>query len=238
MSASQPRTRVDLAAGDSFLPAWIKEGVRALLTPVVRFALAAHVTPNTITVLGLGVVSVAALLIAQGWLLAGAAVLIGGSLLDAVDGALARATGGTTAFGGFLDSTLDRVAEAVLFIGIAVHYASRSPEPMLPVVAALFALSGSFLVSYTRAKAEGLGYAASVGVAPRPERLVLLSAGLILTGLGVEAGLIGAMWVVVALTTATVLQRIWHVWRQSGGPAQIPDTTHTTFTAEENRHGG
>ena len=217
MSASHPRARIDIAAGDSFLPHWVKDGVRALLAPVVRFALRWHITANTITVVGLFVVAMGAVLVAGGALLGGAAVLIAGSLLDAVDGALARASGGTTAFGGFLDSTLDRASEGVLFIGIAVYYL-QAPEPVLPIILALVAMTGSFMVSYTRARAEGLGYAASIGLAPRPERLVLISAGLILTGVGVAWGLAAALVLIAVLTTATVLQRIWHVWRQAGRP--------------------
>ncbi|MDQ3879481.1 MAG: CDP-alcohol phosphatidyltransferase family protein [Chloroflexota bacterium] len=214
MSASQPRARIDLAGGDSFLPTWIKEGVRALLTPVVGFALRRHITANTITVVGLLVVVVAALLVARGALLVGAAVLIAGSLLDAVDGALARASGGSTAFGGFLDSTLDRAAEGVLFTGIAIYHLT-TPDPELAIALALVAMTGSFMVSYTRARAEGLGYAASIGLAPRPERLVLVSAGLILSGIGLGWGLPAALALIGLLTTATVLQRIWHVWRQA-----------------------
>ncbi|MFN2484180.1 MAG: CDP-alcohol phosphatidyltransferase family protein [Candidatus Limnocylindria bacterium] len=214
MSASQPGARVDLAAGDSFLPPWVKDRVRALLAPVVRFALRWHISANTITVVGLFVVAMGAVLVAGGALLAGAAILIAGSLLDAVDGALARASGGTTAFGGFLDSTLDRASEGVLFTGIAVYYL-QAPDPVLPMVLALVAMTGSFMVSYTRARAEGLGYVASIGLAPRPERLVLVSAGLIVTGLGVSWGLAAALGLIALLTTATVLQRIWHVWRQA-----------------------
>lgn len=227
-SASRQRARVNVAGGDSFLPRWIQDGVRALLAPVVRLALRLHITANTITVIGLVVTGVAAFLVARGELVAGALVLIGGSLLDAVDGALARAGGGTTTFGGFLDSTLDRAAEAVLFVGLAIYFVSASDDPTWPMVATLTALTGSFMVSYTRARAEGLGYRASIGIAPRPERITLLSAGLLLAGLGFTLGLIVAVWVIAALTTATVLQRIWHVWRQANRAAPAASTRHIT----------
>lgn len=235
MSASPQRARVDLVRGDSFLPRWIQDGVRALLAPVVRLALRLHITANTITVIGFGVTAVAAVLIAQGNLIAGAIVLIGGSLLDAVDGALARESGGTTAFGGFLDSTLDRAAEGVLFTGVAVFFLRSSTDPVLPIIAVLVALAGSFLVSYTRARAEGLGYRASVGIAPRPERITLVSVGLVLTGIGFQVGLIAAVWAIAALTTATVLQRIWHVWRQANRAAHagVPQ-----LTSKENQQRG
>jgi CDP-diacylglycerol--glycerol-3-phosphate 3-phosphatidyltransferase len=217
MSASHPRrVRVDLAAGDSFLPPWVKNAVRAALAPAVRLALALHITPNTITVIGMIVVAAAALLVGLGMILPGAALLVAGSLLDAVDGALARASGGPTRFGGFLDSTLDRVAEATLFVGVAAYFLATSAQPTAPVVLAMLALVGSFLVSYTRARAEALGYSATVGLAPRPERLVLVSAGLVLAGVGFDVGLVAALAVIGLLTFATVVQRIWHVWRQAG----------------------
>ena len=112
----------------------VKEAVRAILDPIVRVALALHVTANTVTVLGLLIVVIAALLIASGSLLAGALVLMAGSLLDAVDGALARATGGGTPFGGFLDSTLDRAGEAIVYLAIAAHYLQGN-TPTWPVIA-------------------------------------------------------------------------------------------------------
>src|SRR5713101_3944546 len=114
MSASQPRAH-DLARGDSLVPRWVKEIGRAVLGPIVRLALRLHISPNAITVLGFLIVLAAAAAIGLGYLLAGAAILVLGSALDAVDGALARATGGGTAFGGFLDSTLDRAGEAVVY---------------------------------------------------------------------------------------------------------------------------
>jgi CDP-diacylglycerol---glycerol-3-phosphate 3-phosphatidyltransferase len=198
--------------GDSLLPAWVKETVRAILDPIVRLALALHVTANTVTVLGLVITVVAAILIGSGGLLAGALILMGGSLLDAVDGALARATGGGTPFGGFLDSTIDRASEAIVYLAIAAYYL-QSSSPTWPVLAAFIALAGSFMVSYSRARAEGIGVSAAVGIAPRTERLVLIIAGLGLAGLGIGPALIVALWIIAALTVATTAQRIWHVWR-------------------------
>ena len=214
MSASREGAH-DLRRGDSVLPGWVKDAVRATLRPVVGLAIALHLTPNTITVIGVFITLVASVLVGAGWLLVGAAVLTAGSLLDAVDGALARAQGGGTAFGSFLDSTLDRVSEAILYIGIAAWFLFAWEEPAWPVLLTLVALAGSFLVSYSRARAEGIGLTASVGLAPRTERLVLVIAGIAIAGLGYEVGLIGALGIIAVLTTATVIQRIWHVWRQS-----------------------
>jgi CDP-diacylglycerol--glycerol-3-phosphate 3-phosphatidyltransferase len=215
MSTSAPHVR----RGDSVLPAWVKEGGRAILAPIVRLAIALHLTPNTITVIGLVITIVASILVALGWLLLGAAILTAGSLLDAVDGALARAQGSGTAFGGFLDSTLDRAGEAILFIGVGSWLLLTQADPALPMLALMIALAGSFLVSYTHARAQGIGLAASVGLAPRTERLVLMIAGVGLAGLGLTAGLIGILVILAVLTVVTVIQRIWHVWRLSAAPA-------------------
>jgi CDP-diacylglycerol--glycerol-3-phosphate 3-phosphatidyltransferase len=215
MSTSAPHVR----RGDSVLPAWVKEGGRAILAPVVRLAIALHLTPNTITVIGLLITVLASALIGSGWLLLGAAILTAGSLLDAVDGALARATGGGTAFGSFLDSTLDRAGEAILYIGVGAWLVTSQPDPLWPVLAVLVALAGSFLVSYAHARAQGIGLAADVGLAPRTERLVIVIAGVALAGLGFVPGLLAALVVLAALTTATVIQRIWHVWRLSRATA-------------------
>jgi CDP-diacylglycerol---glycerol-3-phosphate 3-phosphatidyltransferase len=208
MSTSAPHLR----RGDSVLPAWVKEGGRAVLAPVVRAAIALRLTPNTITVIGLGITIGASLLVALDWLLLGAAILTAGSLLDAVDGALARAQGSGTVFGGFLDSTLDRAGEAILFIGVAAWLLRTQPDPMLPLLALMVALAGSFLVSYTHARAQGIGLAANIGLAPRTERLVLMIAGVALAGLGITIGLIGILLVLAILTVVTVVQRIRHVW--------------------------
>jgi CDP-diacylglycerol--glycerol-3-phosphate 3-phosphatidyltransferase len=219
MSASQPHVP-NLPRGSSVLPSWVKEGGRAILAPIVRLAMALHLTPNTITVIGLLITLAASVLIAAGWLLLGAAILVAGSLLDAVDGALARATGGGTAFGSFLDSTLDRAGEAILYIGIGAWLITSQPDPLWPVLAVLVALAGSFLVSYAHARAQGIGLAADVGLAPRTERLVIVIAGVALAGLGFVPGLLAALAALAALTTATVIQRIWHVWRLSRAAAR------------------
>lgn len=218
MSASREHAR-QMRRGAAVLPAWVKEGVRVMLAPVVRLAIALHLTPNTITVIGVLITAVASVLVAGGWLVIGAAVLTAGSLLDAVDGALARAQGGGTPFGSFLDSTLDRVSEAILYIGIAAWFMSTQTEPTWPVLAVLVALAGSFMVSYSRARAEGIGLSASIGLAPRTERLVLVIGGVALAGLGFTPVLIAILILIGALTAATVVQRIWHVWRLSQAAA-------------------
>jgi CDP-diacylglycerol---glycerol-3-phosphate 3-phosphatidyltransferase len=219
MSASRQGAH-DLRRGDSVLPAWVKEAGRAILRPIVSIALALRITANTVTVIGVIITAAAAIVITYGWLLAGAVILVLGSLLDAVDGALARATGGGTPFGSFLDSTLDRASEAILYLGVAGYFLTSSQDPATPVMLAMLALAGSFLVSYSRARAEGIGLSASVGLAPRTERLVLIIAGIGVAGLGFTPALIAALAIIVALTAVTVIQRIWHVWRLSTAPTE------------------
>jgi CDP-diacylglycerol--glycerol-3-phosphate 3-phosphatidyltransferase len=221
MSASHPSAG-ELPRGGSIISNRLKEAGRAVLAPLVRLAQRLGITPNRVTVIGFAVVGVAAGLVAYGQLLAGAIVLVAGSLLDAVDGALARATGGSTAFGGFLDSTLDRAAEAILYASLVVYFLRTDADPIGPVVLSLAALCGSFMVSYTRARAEAIGVSASVGLAPRTERLVLIVAGIALAGLGIQIGLISAIGIVAALAALTTVQRIWHVQREiTQSPAAV-----------------
>jgi CDP-diacylglycerol---glycerol-3-phosphate 3-phosphatidyltransferase len=193
----------------------VKQGGRAMLAPVIRLAMALHLTPNTITVIGLCITVVAAVLVAFDVLVVGAVILALGSLLDAVDGGLARAQGAASPFGAFFDSTLDRSGEAILFIGVGVWLLRTQPDPLLPMLALMLAMGGSLLVSYAHARAQGIGLAAEVGLAPRTERLVLMVVGIALAGFGFTAGLIGILVILAVLTFITVIQRIWHVWHLS-----------------------
>jgi CDP-diacylglycerol---glycerol-3-phosphate 3-phosphatidyltransferase len=217
MSTSAPSA--PNARGTSVLSNRVKQGGRALLAPLIRLAMAMHLTPNTITVIGLSVTLVASTLVALDLLLIGAALLTFGSLLDAVDGGLARAQGTGTPFGAFFDSTLDRSGEAIVFIGIGTWLLQHEPEPLLPMLAMLVAMAASLLVSYAHARAQGIGLSADVGLAPRTERLVLVIIGIALAGLGFTAGLIGILVILAILTVVTVAQRIWHVWRLSAAAA-------------------
>jgi CDP-diacylglycerol--glycerol-3-phosphate 3-phosphatidyltransferase len=219
MSASRQGTQ-DLPRGTSIFPTRLKESGRAVLAPVVRIAIALRLTPNTITVIGLLITVAASALVAFGLLLPGAALLAAGSLLDAVDGALARAQGSGTPFGSFLDSTLDRSGEAIVYIGIGAWLMASQSDPAWPMLALMIALAGSFLVSYSHARAQGIGLAADIGLAPRTERLVLVIAGIALAGFGFAGGLIATLIVLATLTVATVVQRIWHVWRLSQAPTR------------------
>ena len=207
--------------GGALLSDRLKAMGRAALAPVVNVLAAGGVTPNSVTVVGLVLVFAASLLIWQRSLLLGAVILAIGAASDALDGGLARAQGGGTPFGGFLDSTLDRIGEAVVYLGIAAFWLDRTAQPFVPVMLAGLALSGSFLVSYSRARAEAAGFTASNGLAPRTERLIILVLGVALAGLGHPIFLVLAMGVIATLAWVTVAQRIWNV-RAQAASADLP----------------
>jgi len=170
-------------------------------------------TPNSVTLLGVAVQGVVSWLILDGRLLAAGLVAILAALSDGIDGAVAKARGMTSRFGAVLDSTTDRLTDALYFLPIAWLYAvdpdiAERDEPWVGAVA-LVALVFSFLISYVRARAEAMGFDAKVGIAERAERLILLVAGLILDQLPI------ALVVLTALTVVTFFQRIVHVYRQS-----------------------
>ena len=171
-------------------------------------------TPNALTVIGSLLTASVGVLIAQGWFVAAGVCLWLFSATDTLDGALARATGRVTVFGAFLDSVSDRYAEAAVFFGIAWYYqATVNPRG---VALTYLALVGSLMVSYARARAEGVGLqAAEVGWFQRPERIVLLGVGLLLTPF-FPIALELVLAALAILTTITVLQRVRHVARASG----------------------
>ncbi|NDY42728.1 CDP-alcohol phosphatidyltransferase family protein [Dissulfurirhabdus thermomarina] len=195
------------AVPDPGLTGWCRRRCRPLLLPVARALHRLGVTPNGVSLLGLAGCAAAAAVLALGHPAAAALVLLFLGPLDAVDGILAREFGGATRFGAFLDSTLDRYGEFCLFLGL-LAYLWRRPGAGLPEAAlVLAALTGSLLVSYTRARAEGLGFECRVGLATRFERLLLFGAAL-LTG-----WILPLVGLIAVLAHATALQRILHVRR-------------------------
>lgn len=168
------------------------------------------VTPNQVTVAGMLVVFVAAVLVATGHLLAGGVVLAFGGSFDIVDGALARVTSRSYPFGAFLDSTTDRYAEAAVYVGLAAYYVGQ-PNPRPAVLAVLLAMVGSLTVSYVRARAQSLGFKCDSGLFARPERLVATIVGLVFGGWV----LLVVIWALAVLTNLTALQRVAEVWRQA-----------------------
>lgn len=178
---------------------------RYLSNPVARVLVALHVSPNAITLAGVVTVSVAAYFAATGQFLTAGLVMLAGSVLDLFDGAVARLTGQATRTGAYLDSLMDRVGESIMLFGLLMYYVDADHK--LGALLAFAAAAISTLVSYSRARAEGLGIKGDVGLLGRPERVVLLSAGLL-------AGYpVWALGIIVVLGTVTVLQRLVHVSR-------------------------
>jgi CDP-diacylglycerol--glycerol-3-phosphate 3-phosphatidyltransferase len=182
-----------------------------LTEPVVRFLSRTPITPSAITWFGFLLTAGAAALIITGHLLvAGFVVLIAG-FFDMLDGALARRTNQATRFGAVLDSTLDRLSEAVLLLGILVHYAGEQSTTGILLVGA--ALIGSLLVSYIRARAEALGLECQMGLFTRFERVIVLVLGLLLNQ--IDNALIIALAIIAAFSFFTAGQRLVYVWRQT-----------------------
>jgi CDP-diacylglycerol--glycerol-3-phosphate 3-phosphatidyltransferase len=193
----------------------LRAPAQGLLRPLALGLAHLGLTPNHLTLLGLVLNVAAGLVLATGQPLWGAVAVLAASLFDMLDGLVARATGQATPFGAFLDSTLDRYAEAALFGGIVVWHVGAGQT--VEVLLAYAAIIGSIVVSYARARAEGLGLHGEVGWLQRPERIVVLAAGLVL----------GTFWpplwtatlaLLAFLTNLTAVQRIVYVRRQLAVP--------------------
>ena len=184
---------------------------RYLTEPAVRILAKTRLSPNALTILGFALSVAIAWILALGHLFLGGFLVLFSGWFDLIDGALARATGRTTRFGALLDSALDRLGEAALLFGLLFYYLRQDAfqESLL-----LFAvLVGSVMVSYVRARAEGLGLESQVGLFTRPERVVLLALGLILSPL--EPALLIVLWLLAVGTNLTALQRLFHAWRRT-----------------------
>jgi phosphatidylglycerophosphate synthase len=208
-----------------------RDAVRGWLKPVAQGLARTGISPNALTLTGLLLTLAGAVEISRGRFTAGALWAIAGSLLDALDGPVAREQGKESAFGAFLDSTVDRVSDTFLFIGVSAYYFYRpvltastlsgvleskylGQEPVndwLVGLSGLLALAGAYMVSYTRARAEGLGLECKVGWFERPERLiVLLGAALFGVGVWMEFALL----FLTVMSWITVVQRVLYVKRR------------------------
>ncbi|MAG36949.1 MAG: CDP-diacylglycerol--glycerol-3-phosphate 3-phosphatidyltransferase [Dehalococcoidia bacterium] len=169
------------------------------------------VSPNQLTVAGLLLNAGAGAIMARGWLPLGGVAVLGASAFDLFDGALARVAGQKTRFGAFFDSTLDRYSESLLFFGLLVWFARTGRWP--GAILCYLSLLGSLMVSYARARAEGLGLDCEVGWFQRPERMVVLGGGLLLP----SPGPMVSLTILAALSQVTVIQRMIHVYRLTAG---------------------
>lgn len=187
--------------------AWVRRQAQALMSVLGRVPF----TPNQITVVGVALTFVAAVLVAFSQLRWAGVVLIFAGTFDILDGALARSSGRSYPYGAFLDSTLDRYSEGAIYIGLVAYFVTTSgPLQRWLLLATMAAMAGSFLVSYVRARAQSLGFTCESGLFARPERVVATVVGLIFGG--------PILYVIVVLlailTNVTALQRIREVWLQ------------------------
>jgi CDP-diacylglycerol--glycerol-3-phosphate 3-phosphatidyltransferase len=193
-----------------------RAAVSKALDPLGRRLATAGVSPNVVTTVGtIGVVAAALVFLPQGWWVAGALVIWAFVMLDLVDGAVARAGGTVSPFGGVLDSTGDRAADAAIFGALAWYFAEHDQHWLL--LASMLCLVLGSMTSYIRARAEAAGLTATVGIAERAERLIIVLVGTGLAGqpFGLPYVQAIALWVLVAASTITVGQRLATVHRQS-----------------------
>ncbi len=202
----------------------ITNGYLRLIEPVAALLVKLRINPNALTTIGTLCTVAGGIAFGMGHIRTAGWIIGLTAIFDVLDGTVARRTGQSTVFGAFYDSTLDRVADGVVLGGIAYFFASSPQHQSLPMVAvSLMAIVGTFLVSYTRARAEGLGIDAKVGVMQRPERVVLLSVPQALFGLAFDGKLLMGVVVLLALTAwITAFQRIAFVRRTTLNTVSTP----------------
>jgi CDP-diacylglycerol--glycerol-3-phosphate 3-phosphatidyltransferase len=192
------------------LQAW----ARGIAKRAAQIFVRTPITPNMLTLFGLVLNIAVAALLATGHLVAGGVMIIVAGLFDMLDGALAKITNRVSAFGAFLDSVVDRYSEAVVLLGLLLYYYQQLSIQRVTEVVLIYAiLFGSVMISYTRARAEGLNIKNEVGLMARPERIILLAVGLLFN----TVLLIPVLWVLAIGTQITAIQRIVHVWLVTTG---------------------
>lgn len=202
------------------LGASIGRGAMRIINSMVRGLASAGVSPNILTTVGVSINVLCGVLFGMGEFFWAGIVLIVANLFDMLDGNVARLTGNVTKFGGFLDSSLDRLSDMVAFLGIMMFYAGNSPEhSLLNVFLAGVGLIGSVMVSYTTARSEGLGVKANVGFLQRPERIVLLVIGALSTwDWNSDFFLFNRMpqvlWVLAVGSIWTLIHRMFFIWQE------------------------
>ncbi len=179
--------------------------------PIVRILSKSRITPNVLTLMNLAVNIIAAYVIASGHFLLGGVLIFVAGLFDLLDGALARFTRQTTKFGAILDSVADRVSEAAILCGLLIWYIPQKAN--LEIMLIFIVLIGSFLVSYIRARAEGLGWQCQVGLFTRAERVIVLAIGLLINNIFTRS-IIVALCILAIFVFITVGQRLSYLWKQ------------------------
>lgn len=193
----------------------VKAGYLRLIEPVADFLVRRRVNPNTLTTIGTACTVAGGVVYATGHISAAGWIVGLTALFDVLDGTVARRTGRSTVFGAFYDSTLDRIADGVVLGGLTMFYATSAAHYSVPMIAvSLLGMIGTFLTSYTRARAESLGIDAKVGMLQRPERVVLLSAPQAFFGLALGGWVLACIVTLLSITAwITAVQRIAYVHR-------------------------
>ena len=215
----------------------IQQSARQFVAAIVRPLARLGINPNVVTILGLLLSIVTALVIASGHIVAGGALVLFAGIFDMLDGAMARVSNAATTFGAFLDSTLDRYSESIILGGL-LFYALQRPglhEALWPwaneqqwmIVLVFAAAVGSLMVSYAKARAEGLGLECKTGLLARPERVVILALGLLMGAMGTT---IWALMLLAVLSHVTAIERIVHVWRATS--QSLKSSTAKSFSAD------
>jgi len=184
-----------------------------ITNPLVRILSKSGITPNALTIINLVLNIAAAYVIATNHLILGGVLILVSGLFDLLDGALARFTKQTTKFGAILDSTVDRISEAATLCGLLIWYIPQEGAS-LKIVLIFIVLIGSFLVSYVRARAEGLGWQCQIGLFTRAERVIVLAIGLIIGRIWVHSVFV-ALCVLAVFVFVTVVQRLIYLWKQA-----------------------
>lgn len=208
---------MDRTLPKQLIPEHWKTFYSTAIDPVINFFIRLNANPNMFTTLGFLVSIAAAYFAAQGSFRIASLLLLLSGVCDTFDGKVARAGGRTTKFGALYDSSLDRYAEVLYFLGMAAYFVHA--EWYKTSVAIFIGLGGSMMVSYVRARAEGLGFECKVGLLQRPERILLLAVG----GLIHLYALATAIWIIAILANVTAVQRIWHIRKKDGLAASAPD---------------
>ena len=185
---------------------------RTVINPSIGLLTALHITPNQITVAGLLGSALAGAVLGWGHLRIGGALVLGGSALDMLDGALARATGKSSKVGALLDSVVDRLAEALILLGLLIYFARLGS--LQEIILIFLSFVASVLVSYVKARAEGLGIPCNVGIVTRPERIILLGVGLLV------GQVTPFLYILTILSFQTALHRFWHSMREANKQVQ------------------
>ncbi|MFQ5772428.1 MAG: CDP-alcohol phosphatidyltransferase family protein [bacterium] len=196
------------------LPDGIKNWYLGLIKPAIKFFVRLELNPNFFTTIGFILTTGAAVLFAIGQLVVAGCIILLAGTFDIIDGKVARATNRVTKFGALYDSTLDRYAEVIMFFGLAFYFVKA--DMFITSVAVSFALGGSVMVSYVRARAEALGFQCKVGIMQRPERVVYIGFGAIFSVIHLFT-LTFAIYLIAIFANVTAIQRLYHVWVAENG---------------------